>query len=110
MGQDTAWSVAPDGGRPQGRTCSHTVTPTPTPTPTPGTALGEGCADCLARGWTWVRLRRCLTCGHIGCCDSSRGRHAYSHYLATGHPVAASMAPDEDWAWCFPDEVFLIRE
>ncbi|MFE2628221.1 UBP-type zinc finger domain-containing protein, partial [Streptomyces sp. NPDC059374] len=23
-----------------------------------------------------MQLRICLTCGHVGCCDSSPGRHA----------------------------------
>ncbi|MET9853144.1 UBP-type zinc finger domain-containing protein [Streptomyces sp. NPDC006450] len=67
------------------------------------------CAECRERGWTWTRLRWCSTCGHIGCCDSSRGRHAYAHHAQTGHPVVLSMDPDEAWAWCFVDEVFLVH-
>ncbi|MEU9002087.1 UBP-type zinc finger domain-containing protein [Streptomyces sp. NPDC048551] len=81
----------------------------PADPPTPAPAPEEGCTDCRAGGWSWVRLRRCLTCGYVGCCDSSRGRHAYAHHTATGHPLVVSLAPDEDWAWCFPDEVFLVR-
>ena len=34
------------------------------------------CATCLADGTRWVSLRQCLTCGHVGCCDSSVGKHA----------------------------------
>ncbi|MFG2621255.1 UBP-type zinc finger domain-containing protein [Streptomyces sp. NPDC048507] len=102
--------MAPDGGRPEGRTCTHAAEPAPEPDrPTPGPTAGEGCPDCRARGWRWVRLRRCLTCGYVGCCDSSRGRHAYGHHAATGHPLVVSLAPDEDWAWCYADEVFLVR-
>ncbi|MFE0641050.1 UBP-type zinc finger domain-containing protein [Streptomyces sp. NPDC058877] len=63
---------------------------------------------CAAKGWTWRRLRWCATCGNVGCCDSSRGAHAHAHHLATGHPVAVSLAADEEWAWCFEDELFLV--
>lgn len=60
-----------------------------------------GCVECdLTDGW-WVHLRRCAECGHIGCCDSSPGRHATAHYNATGHPVIQSYEPDEDWFWNF---------
>jgi hypothetical protein len=55
-------------------------------------------------GW-WVQLRVCLTCGHVGCCDSSRPRHATGHHLATGHPVMQSVEPGEQWRWCYVDEV-----
>ncbi|WP_432250672.1 UBP-type zinc finger domain-containing protein [Streptomyces sanyensis] len=62
----------------------------------------------MARGWRWVHLRACLTCGHIGCCDSSRGQHAWAHAREAGHPVAASFEKGEHWAWCYVDEVFLL--
>ena len=52
-----------------------------------------------------VHLRLCLACGHVGCCDSSRPRHATAHYLATGHPVMRSLEPDEQWRWCYVDEL-----
>ncbi|WUF73567.1 UBP-type zinc finger domain-containing protein [Streptomyces nojiriensis] len=100
----SSWAVSPDGGLPEGRVCSH-LTALPA---SPGTPY-EVCGPCRARGWTWTRLRWCATCGHVGCCDSSRGRHAYAHHARTGHPVALSLAPDEAWAWCFVDEVFLVR-
>lgn len=104
MTDDRGWEVAPDGGRPDGATCAH-VGLLRTPEVTPDGA----CADCLSRGWPWVRLRWCVTCGKVGCCDSSRGMHAHEHYTRSGHPVVLSLAPDEDWAWCFADEVFLVR-
>jgi monovalent cation:H+ antiporter-2, CPA2 family len=63
-----------------------------------------GCADCLRIGSSWVHLRICLTCGNVGCCDSSPNRHARAHFHAVGHPIAASVEPGEDWAWCFLDE------
>jgi hypothetical protein len=61
---------------------------------------GEGCVDCLATadGW-WYHLRRCATCGRIGCCDSSPSQHASRHAAAAGHPIFASFEPDEDWLW-----------
>jgi uncharacterized UBP type Zn finger protein len=67
----------------------------------------NGCEECLKIGSTWVHLRLCLTCGHVGCCDSSPNRHATKHFHATGHPIVRSFQPGEDWAWCYVDEVFL---
>lgn len=65
----------------------------------------QGCEECLATGDLWVHLRVCLSCGHVGCCDSSKNRHATKHFRATGHPIAASGEPGETWAWCFVDEL-----
>lgn len=59
------------------------------------------CASCVAEGLSPVELRQCLTCGHIGCCDSSPGRHATGHYESTRHPVMQSAEPDEMWRWCY---------
>jgi CPA2 family monovalent cation:H+ antiporter-2 len=67
----------------------------------------QGCAECLAEGGRWVHLRVCLECGHVGCCDSSPGRHAGAHYRATGHPIMRSLQPGESWGWCHVDEVTL---
>lgn len=64
----------------------------------------EGCEDCLREGTRWVHLRLCLSCGHVGCCDSSPQRHATSHFKAGGHPVIRSFQPGEDWRWCYVDE------
>jgi CPA1 family monovalent cation:H+ antiporter len=61
----------------------------------------DGCEECLAEGATWVHLRLCLTCGHVGCCDSSPGRHASKHFSDIGHPVMRSFEPGESWRWCF---------
>ncbi|MBN9610709.1 MAG: UBP-type zinc finger domain-containing protein [Actinobacteria bacterium] len=72
--------------------------------PMPAARTPGGCEECLATGSRWVRLRMCLTCGHIGCCDSSPGRHATAHYRATGHPVMRSFEPGETWRWCYVDE------
>ena len=68
----------------------------------PGAA---GCEECLASGGRWVHLRLCMSCGHIGCCDSSPGRHATAHSRATAHPVVRSFEPGEDWWWCYADEL-----
>jgi len=66
---------------------------------------GAGCVECLASGGRWVHLRRCTSCGHIGCCDSSPGRHASGHARSTTHPLVQSFEPGEDWYWCFVDEM-----
>lgn len=65
----------------------------------------NGCEECLASGDTWVHLRLCRTCGHMGCCDDSKNKHATKHFHATGHPVITSWQPGEYWSWCFIDEV-----
>lgn len=66
-----------------------------------------GCQECLATGQRWVHLRKCLTCGHVGCCDSSPDRHATGHYHQTGHPVLRSFEPGEQWRWCYLDEALV---
>jgi uncharacterized UBP type Zn finger protein len=75
---------------------------------TPGTP--DGCAECLAAGTRWVHLRLCLSCGHVGCCDQSPGRHATAHFRDTRHPIVQSFEPGEDWGWCYVDEVMLEPE
>lgn len=62
------------------------------------------CAECVARGDTWMHLRTCLQCGHVACCDSSKNKHATAHFRATGHPAICSAQPRERWLWCFVDE------
>ena len=66
-----------------------------------------GCEECLKTGSRWVHLRLCLSCGHVGCCDSSPGKHATKHFHATDHPMVRSFEPGEDWAWCYVDRLFL---
>jgi uncharacterized UBP type Zn finger protein len=63
------------------------------------------CEDCVKSGDTWVHLRLCLTCGHVGCCDSSKNKHATKHFHGTGHPLIRSIEPGEDWLWCFVDSM-----
>lgn len=65
------------------------------------------CPECVARGDRWVHLRICMTCGHVGCCDSSTNRHARAHFEATGHPIIKSIEPGEDWAWCYRDDAYV---
>ena len=67
----------------------------------------DGCEACLAMGDTWVHLRLCRSCGHVGCCDSSKNKHASAHFRDTTHPIVASLEPGEDWSWCYVDEVVL---
>ncbi len=69
------------------------------------TPSGQGCVECLAEGGRWVHLRVCMTCGHVGCCDSSPGKHATAHFHADSHPLVQSYEPGEDWWWCYRDEV-----
>jgi uncharacterized UBP type Zn finger protein len=71
----------------------------------PGTP--EGCEECLAMGSKWVHLRLCLSCGHVGCCDHSVNRHATKHFHTTQHPIIRSFEPNEDWGWCYVDEMFI---
>ena len=65
----------------------------------------DGCEECLKAGTSWVHLRLCLECGHVGCCDQSRGKHATKHFHATKHPIMQSFEPGEDWRWCYVDEM-----
>lgn len=67
----------------------------------------EGCEECLAMGDTWVHLRMCMICGHVGCCDESKNKHATKHYHATRHPIVRSLEPGEKWMWCYADEVLI---
>ena len=73
--------------------------------PEPPEGEAQECEDCVREGTRWVHLRRCLSCGHVACCDSSPRRHASAHYRETEHPVMASAEPGEAWRWCFVDEV-----
>jgi uncharacterized UBP type Zn finger protein len=74
-------------------------------------ASGDGCVECLRDGTSWVHLRRCLTCGHVGCCDNSPMRHATAHHRSTSHPIIQSYEPGEDWLWCYVDsEAFEIEQ
>ena len=66
---------------------------------------GPGCYECTLIGATWVHLRRCVECGHVGCCDSSPNRHATVHFHEVAHPLVQSYEPGEDWFWCYADEV-----
>src|SRR5690242_13343194 len=71
------------------------------------TPSANGCEDCLKIGDTWVHLRICLECGHVGCCDDSPNRHATAHAQGEGHPIIRSIEPGEDWSWCYVDEVAM---
>jgi uncharacterized UBP type Zn finger protein len=66
---------------------------------------GDGCQECLETGDVWVHLRMCQSCGHIGCCDSSKNRHATKHFRTSGHPIIRSFEPGEDWFFCYLDDL-----
>jgi uncharacterized UBP type Zn finger protein len=70
----------------------------------------DGCEECLAMGDAWVHLRLCRACGHVGCCDDSKNKHATKHFKKTGHPIITSLEPGESWSWCFVDEVDMELE
>ena len=67
----------------------------------------KGCEECLKIGDTWVHLRLCEICGHVGCCDSSKNKHATKHYRATGHPIIKSAERGEAWMYCYIDDVMF---
>src|SRR5690242_2288735 len=71
---------------------------------TPGSV---GCEECLKSGDRWVHLRLCTVCGHVGCCDESKNRHATGHFHSTGHPIIRSFEQGEDWMWCYVDQVLI---
>ena len=67
----------------------------------------NGCEECLKIGDRWLHLRLCLTCGHVGCCDDSKNKHATKHFHSTNHPLIKSFEPGEEWGWCYIDELFF---
>ncbi|HEY9845719.1 MAG TPA: ATP-binding protein, partial [Candidatus Caenarcaniphilales bacterium] len=86
---------------PMNSTCTHLnlvqeVTPSTT-----------GCQECLAMGDRWVHLRICQICGYVGCCDSSKNKHATKHFHSTDHPIVKSFEPGEDWQWCYIDKTYV---
>ena len=70
----------------------------------PVTPSSEECKECLEMGDSWVHLRICLECGHVGCCDSSKNKHATKHFHSTEHPVVRSFEPGEEWGYCYVHE------
>jgi ubiquitin-hydrolase Zn-finger-containing protein len=70
-------------------------------------AAADGCVECLETGGKWIHLRLCMECGHVGCCDQSRNKHASKHFHGTQHPIMKSFEPGEDWGWCFVDQVYI---
>lgn len=74
------------------------------------TPSGEGCKECIEMGDSWKHLRLCMSCGHVGCCDNSKNRHATRHFHSTDHPIIRSFEPGEIWFWCYPDDLFFELE
>ena len=64
------------------------------------------CEECVKMGDRWVHLRLCMICGHVGCCDSSKNKHATRHFRSSGHPLIRSIEPGENWVWCYEDRVY----
>jgi uncharacterized UBP type Zn finger protein len=71
------------------------------------TPSAEGCEECLEMGDSWVELRMCMICGHVGCCDASKNKHATQHFHETNHPIIQSFEPGQDWAWCYVDQMYV---
>lgn len=97
----TGWRVRAETGSPE---CAHLESLPDDVAP------ASECEDCVREGTKWVHLRRCLGCGHVGCCDNSPRRHATGHWQTTQHPVMASAEPGEHWAWCYADQLLLVHE
>lgn len=85
--------------------CTHTTAFEISSWVEPPPEAADGCVDCLALGENvWAHLRKCLSCGHVACCDSSPHRHAAVHHKDTEHPVMRSIEPGEKWRWCYVDK------
>jgi uncharacterized UBP type Zn finger protein len=65
------------------------------------------CAECVKLGDTWVHLRMCMVCGNVGCCDSSKNKHATKHFHHSSHPLIRSIEPGEDWIGCDVEEMIV---
>ena len=65
----------------------------------------KGCEECEKEHLPWVALRMCLTCGHVGCCDSSVVLHAAKHFEDIEHPVMLAL-PTKSWKWCYVHEEY----
>ena len=71
------------------------------------TPEADVCLECVAQGDTWVHLRVCMTCGHVGCCDSSKNKHASAHFETAEHPIIKSLEKGETWSYCYVDKATL---
>ena len=85
-------------------TCAHIQSAPISPMPE-ADKPGQVCPECVAMGSSWVHLRHCRECGHVGCCDDSPNRHARAHYQTEDHPVIDSAEPRERWSYCYADDV-----
>jgi uncharacterized UBP type Zn finger protein len=66
-----------------------------------------GCDECLILGDSWVHLRLCRTCGQVGCCDSSKNKHATKHFHATQHSLIQTLEPGEHWMYRYLDDLLI---
>jgi uncharacterized UBP type Zn finger protein len=72
-------------------------------------AQSHVCEECVKLGDRWVHLRLCHSCGHVGCCDSTKNKHATKHFRTTTHPLIRSAEPGESWVWCYVDQVYPME-
>ena len=84
------------------RCCSHLFEVNNVTPKTP-----DGCEECLKIGDPWLHLRLCVICGHVGCCNASKNKHAIKHFHSTNHPLMKSFEPAEEWGWCYADEIYF---
>ncbi len=71
------------------------------------TPSAKGCEDCLRIGDSWMHLRICEFCGHVGCCDQSKNKHATKHFHQTQHAIIKSFEPGEVWGYCYVDDMYF---
>ena len=105
MNTSLPWVALDESGAPLPRQCVHLDGLEPVESSPP-----LECVDCIRERSTWVNLRQCLSCGEVRCCDDSPRKHASAHWAGSGHPVIRSAQPDDDWAWCYPEELFMVPE
>jgi len=76
--------------------CEHVVGPRVEP-------RSKTCQECGSN----FNLRACVTCGHVGCCESQAG-HGRAHALGQHHPVIEQVTPNgPGWAWCYEEKRYI---
>ncbi len=67
------------------------------------TLISELCEECGVSSPT----RLCLSCGYVGCCDSTNG-HATAHAQSSDHPLIRSLPISErSFTWCYKCQAYL---
>jgi len=67
------------------------------------TPRADRCEEC----GSGFNLRACVSCGHVGCCESQAG-HARAHALGERHPVIEQVTGHgPGWAWCYEENRYI---